>query len=272
MARIIIPKENFPDPSIYNPSYQIRFRLLAENKNRTSAWSPIFPVNPEVFFERGTRELRGYIEIEKVGSKQVNIVWDFVTGYRDSGTEILDVGKVQEYDLWIRWAVAGGATPSEWIYRGRISSTSLNITIPSEYPYKDPITGIITLIDNPKYLYAEVYRPSREITRYEQTATFPQNASTVDISSDTFIFPQGHGSSTGTPGLYTSTTPVGGLTSGVTYYTRTIDYYKISLYPTLADAMAYTETNKINLTGTPAGYGSFTGYPLRMYNDLITTL
>jgi hypothetical protein len=267
--RLIVPKEQFPDPSIYSPKYPIRFRLTSEDRNSLSAWSPIYNVDPEVFFERGTREIPGSMKMEKVGSSLVNIVWDSVTIYKDSAGQTSNIGELPHYDLWIRWAGSGGATPSEWIYKERIASTSVNIVVPPTYPYTNPSTGVITNV-TPKYLYAEVYRPGRPISRYEKTATFPQNASTLDLVNNIFIFPEGHGSSTGTPGLYTSATPIGGLTSGVTYYTRTIDYYKIAMYLTKSDALA--DINRVNLTGTPTGFGSFTGYPFRMYDLVITTL
>ena len=267
--KLIVPREQFPDPSIYNPKYPTRFRLISEDRNSLSAWSPIYNVDPEIFFERGTREIPGTMKMEKVGPSLVNVVWDSVTIYRNNDSAALNIGELPHYDLWIRWAGSGGANPSEWIYKQRISSASVNIVVPPTYPYTDPSTGVITNIA-PKYLYAEVYRPGRPISRYEKTATFPQDASTLDLVNNIFIFPEGHGSSTGTPGLYTSATPIGGMTSGVTYYTRTIDYYKIAMYPTKNDALL--NTNRINLTGTPTGFGSFTGYPFRMYDLVITTL
>ncbi len=267
--KLIVPKEQFPDPSIYNPKYPTRFRLISEDRNSISAWSPIYNVDPEIFFERGTRQIPGGIRMEKNGSSLVNIVWDSVTIYKSYNGNEVNIGELPHYDLWIKWAGASGATPSEWIYKERISSTSLNIVVPTTYPYKNPSTGVITNVV-PKYLYAEVYRPGRPISRYEKTATFPQDASTIDLVNNIFVFPEGHGSSTGTPALYTSTTPIGGMTNGVTYYTRTINYYKIAIYSTLSNAL--TDTGRVDLTGTPTGFGSFTGYPFRMYDFVITTL
>jgi hypothetical protein len=265
MPRIVIPKENFPEMDIYTQKYNVRYRVITENQNNLSQWSPIFQVDPEVIFWRGTIEAPGYLSLQKLGSSFATATWDSVSIYKKVNGSLKNIGELESYDLWIRWAQNGGANPSDWIYKERISSTSININIPLSY-----VDSGGTIRSSPKYLYLEVYRPGRPIIRYEQTYEFPQNATTVDIANDWINFGKGHGSSTGTPGVYTSSTPIGGLTSGSTYYTRTIDYTTISLHPTLLDATS--NTNKINLTSTGSGTGSFTGFPFRMYDALITNL
>ena len=265
MPKITIPKESFIDMDIYTQKYNVRYRIVTENQNSFSYWSPIFQVDPEVVFWRGTIEIPGYMYLEKLGSSFVTITWDSVSIYKEVEGELSQIGELSEYDLWIKWAGNGGANPSDWIYKERISSTSVNINIPSQY-----IDSTGTTQSSPKYMYAEVYRPGRPIIRYEQAYEFPQDSTTVDTTNDWIDFGQAHGSATGTPGLYTSATPIGGLTSGNTYYTRTINYTTIALYPTKQDAL--DDTNRINLTSTGSGTGSFTGFPFRMYDAVITTL
>lgn len=265
MPKIIIPKENFPEMDIYTQKYNVRYRIITDNQNNLSTWSPIFEIDPQVVFQPGTFDFPGSINIEKVGSSYVGLTWDSVSIYKERSDGLALIGELPSYDLWIRWAGSGGSNPSDWIYKERIFSTSININIPSSYMDSN---GIVR--SKPKYMYAEVYRPGRPVIRYEQTYEFSQNSTTVDITNDWIDFGRGHGSTTGTPGLYISATPIGGLTSGNTYYTRTVDYTTIALYPTKADALA--NTNKINLTSTGSATGSFTGFPFRMYDALITTL
>ena len=265
MPKIIIPKENFPEMDIYTQKYNVRYRIITENQNNLSYWSPIFEVDPQAVFWRGTIEAPGYMYLEKLGSSFVTMTWDSVAIYKDVEGELNYIGELPHYDLWIKWAGNGGADPSDWIYKERISSTSVNINVPTSYVASTGVTR-----SAPKYMYAEIYRPGRPVLRYEQTYEFPQNSTTVDITNNWIDFGQGHGSATGTPGLYTSATPIGGLTSGNTYYTRTINYTTIALYPTKADSL--NDTNRINITSTGSGTGSFTGFPFRMYDALITTL
>ena len=265
MPKIVIPKENFTEMDIYTQRYNVRYRIITDNQNNLSTWSPIFEVDPQVVFQPGTIEFPGVIRLEKVGSSYVGLTWDSVSIYKDTQGSLSLIGELPSYDMWIRWAGNAGANPSDWIYKERVFSTSVNINIPSSY-----IDAGGTVRSAPKYMYVEIYRPGRPVLRYNQTYEFPQNSTTVDIVNNWINFGQGHGSATGTPGLYTSATPIGGLTSGNTYYTRTINYTTIALYPTKADALA--DTNRINLTSTGSATGSFTGFPFRIYDALITTL
>jgi len=265
MPKVVIPKENFPEMDIYTQKYNVRYRVITENQNNLSYWSPIFQVDPEIIFQRGTLDVPGYLYVEKLGSSFVSITWDSVSIYKVVDGVFNIIGELPHYDLWIRWAQNGGANPSDWIYKERISSTSVNINIPTQYIDSTGVsrTGI-------KYIYVEVYRPGRPIIRYDQTYEFPQNTTTVDITNNWIDFGQGHGSATGTPGLYTSATPIGGLTSGNTYYTRTINYTTIALYATKQNAL--DDVSRINLTSTGSGTGSFTGFPFRMYDGINTNL
>lgn len=263
--KIIVPRESLPLINIYTQRYDVRFRITSEDKNRFSAWSNIYQVDPEFFYESGTLQSRGVLRLEKIGSSYVGITWDAVSIYKKVNGSLNVLGELPQYDLWIRWAENGNTNPSAWLHRERVSTTSVNINIPTSYI---DATGVSR--SAPKELYVEIHRPARQIIRYEQTAPFEQNTTTVNITDDYIFWPDGHGSNTGTAGLYLSATPIGGLTNNTTYYTRTIDYNNISLHPTLQNAL--DNVNKINLTGTPTGTGSFTGLPFRMYQASITNL
>jgi hypothetical protein len=263
MPKITLPQDPFQEVDIYTGKYNVRYRLISDNKNNFSNWSPIFEVDPEFIYQRGTLDIPGYMELTKVGSA-VNVVWDPINIYKIVDDSFTKIAEVAYYDLWIMWAGNGGANPGDWIYKERLSGTSVNINVPDQYIDSEGISR------TPRYMYAEVYRPGRPVLRYNQTYEFPQNSTTVDTTNNWIDFGRGHQSSSGTPGLYVSSTPIGGLTSGNTYYTRTIDYTTIALYDNREDSL--DDTNRKNLTSTGSGTGSFTGYPLRMYDNLITTL
>jgi len=269
MPQIFIPQENFEEVDIYTGRYSVRYRIISDNKNNFSNWSPIFEVDPEFLFQGGTIEVPGRIFLDKLGADYVSVTWDSASIYKGIAGDLKYLSKLDSYDIWIRWAGSGGANPSEWLYVSRLSATSVNVNIPLSYI---DITGVQRLKTTIKYLYVEVYRPGRPVLRYEQTFEFPQNATTVNITDNLIDFGRGHGSNTGTPALYLSATPIGGMTNNTTYYTRTIDYTTIALYSTRDAALIGNPANRVNLTGTPTGTGSFTGFPLRLYNDVITTL
>lgn len=265
--KIIISKEELSDINIYTRRYEIRYRITNEERSKFSYWTPIFSIDPELVYEPGTLEIRGEIRLEKLGSSSVSVTWDSVSIYKNNSGNLDKINELEQYDVWIRWADSGGSNPGEWIHKERVSTTSVNINIPSQYAYQ---SGGTTLYAAPKYVYVEIYRPGRPIERFEETRSFPQTTDIVDIANDYFVFPTGHGTVTATPGLYLSTTPIGGLSNNTTYYTRTIDYFTISLHPTKQDAL--DNTNKINLTGTPSGTGSFTGYTFRIYDGVLTNI
>lgn len=52
MAKLIIPKEKIPNVPDHNSKVYVRYRITSEDKNRVSAWTPIFVVDrPQVFIE-----------------------------------------------------------------------------------------------------------------------------------------------------------------------------------------------------------------------------
>lgn len=262
--KIILPLNLFLETDIQDRNTKLRFRLISEDRNSISPWTSIFSVDPKFIYVKGTGETLGKILVQKSGSV-INISWDSVSvnKYVDGSLSFLQ--ELSEYDVWIKWAENGGTNPSDWIYKERIASTSLNINIPSSY-----IDSIGTVRPNPKYIYVEIYRIGRPISRFEDIDDFVQNSFSVDTTNDTIFFEEGQEYATSSPIVYTSTTPIAGLTSGTTYYVRTVDSSRISLHPTEADA--FSNTNKINLSGTPSGIGTITGYPLRMYSALTTNL
>ena len=151
MAKLVIPVNDLPAPSMTNSTYEVRFRITSEDKNRVSAWTPIFTVDPELqYFVDGDIALL-YTDVGATSSS-----WDSVSIMKDVDGTLVEVAKVDEFDIWIRWAGSGGANPGNWIYQGRIASNSIAITVPALYAYGVSSTAV------PQFFYIEVYRPSKE--------------------------------------------------------------------------------------------------------------
>lgn len=264
--RIILPRNLFLEADIEDPNIKLRFRLISENRNSISAWSSIFSINPKFIYVKSKSGSLGKIHLQKSGDV-VNISWDSVSVNKYIDDILIYLQELSQYDIWIKWAGTGGADPSDWIYKERISSTSLNINIPSSYVDS---TGVTRLGNTIKYMYIEIYRIGRPVSRFQDIDSFIQDSISVDITNDTIFFEEGQEYATSSSVVYTSATPITGLTSGSTYYVRVVGPSRISLHPTELDA--FNNTNKINLSGTPSGTGTITGYPLQMYSALITTL
>lgn len=264
MPKLIIPKESLPDSDIYTNSTRFRFRIIADDRNISSYWSPVYSIDPENLYVRGTRTISGTIHLEK-HTGYVSAVWDNVSVYRTVNSVETIIDEIKNYDVWIRFAGNGGTNPGDWIYKERVSSISLNIIIPSQYEYNNGSYAV------PKWMYVEIYRPGNPISRYEKVShAITQNSSSVNITNDSITTPSAHGLEAGSSVLYTATSAIGGLTSGTLYWIRPINTTSFNIFSTQNDAL--DNINKINLTSTGSGSGTFSHYPFLVYKDLITTL
>ena len=135
-------------PSI-NPileGYEVRYRVVSEDKNRTSHWSPTYLVKPEFTF------VPGDISCHITGGI-ATLAWNDVDIYK--GTQY--VRTATEYDIWVKWDRNDGG---DWAYRSRTASTSIALLVPTEYK----ISGV-TQSQTPNKLTVEVYLKGQPITR-----------------------------------------------------------------------------------------------------------
>ncbi len=89
MATLRIPKSQLPAISPEEKSFFVRFRLVSQDKNRFSYWSPIFQVEEEIDYP----QVNGLIE--KTGNdptEKITITWGTVDG-------------VSLYDVWLKWTL-----------------------------------------------------------------------------------------------------------------------------------------------------------------------
>jgi hypothetical protein len=56
--KVIIEKDNLP-PLSPDGEYLIRYRIISEDKNRKSSWSPIYTLNAKPFIQQVTGEIQG---------------------------------------------------------------------------------------------------------------------------------------------------------------------------------------------------------------------
>jgi hypothetical protein len=69
VKKVTIEKKDLP-PLTPNGEYLIRYRIISEDKNRTSHWSPIYTVDALQFIE----DVSGDLQISN-GSLAINVVW-----------------------------------------------------------------------------------------------------------------------------------------------------------------------------------------------------
>ena len=113
----------------------IRYRIISEDRNRYSYWSPIFkivyPPTSDAGLPYTTTER---IHIDEIGNspKTLIVLWSNPSTYSSNLEEIF--GKNETFDIYIRWSTQNTPTEEEWEdwqYASTVSSNTLSLVVPS---------------------------------------------------------------------------------------------------------------------------------------------
>lgn len=146
IKKIRISQNDLPTINSITEKYDIKYRIVSEDKNRTSQWSPIINIDPEYIYVPGN--------ISIVSSGITTVAWDSVT--IKIGTQIIRQAK--DYDVWVKWSKPAGL--GDWNYVQRISGNSINLV--------HPTTFYINGVDQaqvPNRVTIEIYLKGEPITR-----------------------------------------------------------------------------------------------------------
>jgi hypothetical protein len=146
IKKIRIKKDSLPPMDAIENGYVFRYRVVSEDKNRYSHWSPILTLVPGYTFDTGI--------INHVVSGNINtIVWDSVSIIKN--TKI--IATENTYDVWIRWDRGDNG---DWIYKGRLNSTTASLITPTDYKINNSLQGVV-----PNKLSVEIFLKGYPITR-----------------------------------------------------------------------------------------------------------
>lgn len=146
IKKIKISQANLPPINSEIEGYSVRYRIVSDDKNRTSQWSPIVQINP------GYTYTLGDIVFNKNGSIAQQ-AWDAVTIIKDGNI----IRQAHEYDIWVRWDRNDGG---DWIYKQRIDGTNISFPIPTTYTINGVVQG-----SPPNRLSTEVYLKGNPVSR-----------------------------------------------------------------------------------------------------------
>lgn len=146
IKKIRIKQDDLPTINSLTEKYDIRYRIISEDKNRASHWSPIVSIDPQYTY------VSGNITIDS--SNLSTIAWDTVT------VKIADqvIRQAKDYDVWVKWSKPAG--DGDWIYVQRISGNSITIVHPTTFY----INGV-NQASVPNRLTVEVYLKGEPISR-----------------------------------------------------------------------------------------------------------
>lgn len=261
--RFIVPFSGFiEDPGAQN--YQVRYRVVSEDRNRVSAWSPIYNVNPRFSIAQAPNLPIGEPPIQ-VGGTATHVTATWYPGEiktnADYGYAFIDY--LPFYDVWYRFF--DGAGKGTWTYYGRVTENAVTILRPTLIDYATPPIDTFSI---------EVYRPTKGATRMN-SQDFEQGWGEWDPGEYYFYWgtwPAGW--VTGDYVMYKPIPPATAnpnLVDGTNYYiglspNGTLPAGTFALYNTQADAIA--DTNRINI-GYAAGQGMLYKYPIDQYYSIL---
>jgi len=254
MPKLTIGKENFQDVDAYTGNVYLRYRIVSEDKNRSSYWSPIFEIEPPVYYVQGLLQLPGtIIGIKNTG--YVTLAWDSVSIYDNENLSRL--GELMSYDIWIQYGGNNMVNAGPWIYKERISTTSVSLVTPPTYSYID--SNGISQTATTRQIKVEIHRNVNPVIRYSPDRfIFPQWSEGVDLVTDTITTLEPHGLKTGDAlayYLYNTSSAITPLSDGEVYWARVISQNEITLHTSEAGAVA--DTGKVDLTAYGQGAGVF---------------
>lgn len=243
MPQISIPKENFFETDIYTRKESVRYRIVSENKNNFSYWSPIFSVDTGFDFIPYNN-----VTVDRT-STQVSASWALAQVKKDG----IDIALLPEYDVWIRLGLSEAT--GDWKYSQRVIGNSFSLV-------ED--VGVLAI----SYASVEVYRPMRPTDHRIDLYEVDQSAAAlkVDLIKDTMIMPTAN-ISNGDAMRYTSPTPLGGLVNDTTYYARVYATDEVTFHPTKQDAI--DDTNIVDITSTNNFFGYFKSQESLVYDFLL---
>lgn len=154
-----LPPSDLPAISSETEGYSLRYRIISDDRNRVSHWSPIYLIDPNYTF------VPGIIHFNKAGDI-ASIVWDAVTVNKVDGGNTYFIRKASQYDFWVRWDRGGG--DGDWLYKERLSTTSLSLPVPTTYT----VNGIVQP-SAPNRMSIEVYLTGYPIERADGAAGTP---------------------------------------------------------------------------------------------------
>jgi hypothetical protein len=153
------PLSDLPAVNSETQGYSLRYRIVSDDKNRISHWSPIYLIDPDFTY------VPGIIQFNKAGNI-ASVVWDSVTVNKVDGANTYFIKKESQYDFWVRWDQGGGN--GDWLYKERLSTTSLSLPIPTTYTVNGVVQG-----SAPNRMSIEIYIPGYPIERSDGAAGTP---------------------------------------------------------------------------------------------------
>ena len=126
IKKAIIPKSSLPAINSNTAGYSVRYRIVSEDKNRTSHWSPIFDTNAVVI-----ESVEGALSITP---SIITVVWDDELGR-------------PEYDVFVKFDSGSflyhGTTPTHTYQFRNTGTVSVHVKVQVSSSVKEVKTALV---------------------------------------------------------------------------------------------------------------------------------
>lgn len=170
LQKAVVPLRTLPPLTLIGDKfgYYTRYRIVSEDRNKTSHWSPIYPVIGNFDFRRPINPATGEEISETLipppitnvsGIRFVALAWEPVSAYIDNNF----ITSAPGYDIWLKWY--SNSQDGDWFYAERITQTSLSVIRPAAFNFTDPATGNVSIYSGTNRLQVEIYARQTVPTR-----------------------------------------------------------------------------------------------------------
>ena len=125
--------------------YQLRYRIISEDKNRTSHWSQLHQVVPDFDYQAGSNG----IKITSTNNLKVDATWDIVKVNKIVSDKTNFIANQVDFDIFIKWSKSNNG---DWLYGGQVTGNSFSSLIPETYLYNSSVVS-----EKPNQFSAKVF-------------------------------------------------------------------------------------------------------------------
>lgn len=147
VKKVTIPNADLPIVNNQVGGYAVRYRIVSDDKNRVSHWSPTYYIDAAYTY------VNGNISSPAKTGNTLSVAWDRV----EVKTGDSSIGKIRDYEVWIRWDKGDGG---DWIYDGKAQTNNVTFVIPTTY-YKNGVDQAQT----PNKFSIEIYLENIPVAR-----------------------------------------------------------------------------------------------------------
>lgn len=137
IKRVIIPKSKLPAYSGNDQAYVVRYRIVSEDRNRNSHWSPQYKLPIPAYIDNDTPAVNFAIGLDAT-KKIISIAW----------TPTEDINN--EFDVYLKWDSA------DWVFEKRVLTPSYTVLAKSGATSVKVCVQIPTF-PNKKFEHAKIF-------------------------------------------------------------------------------------------------------------------